>query len=201
MPVAPPPLVAHLQLIPLLSPFIRPLTACDFSNIENTARPGYRPAHLAVLLPFESYQLHGYSHLASIHCRSVQANLGTLRFHPASATPSHATPRQTVPTMVSATPPPLLASARLATQAPTVPSQQACATPLQQPLIAVQLAATRQRSAAAQALSTAMAHAALLVRVMLQGSLVMPRSMLAFASPLLFTAQFKISPRLALDAR
>ena len=76
--------------------------------------------------------------------------------------------------MVSAMPPPLLASASLATQVPTAPSPQACATPLQQPLTAVQLAATLHRSAAAQALSTAMAHAAPLVSVMLQGLLIMP---------------------------
>ncbi len=76
--------------------------------------------------------------------------------------------------MVSAMPPPLLASASLATQVLTVPSPQACATPLQQPLTAVQLAATLHRSAAAQALSTAMAHAAALVSVVLQGLLVMP---------------------------
>lgn len=92
-------------------------------------------------------------------CRSAQASLGTLLCPHACVTPLHATPRQIAPTMAFATPPLLLASASLATPDPTVPSPQACATLLPQPPTPLRLA-TQQTSAAALALSTAMAHAA-----------------------------------------
>lgn len=97
-------------------------------------------------------------------CRSVQASLASLHYLPACATHSPATPQQTAPTTVPATPPPLLASASQVTQAQIAPSLQACVTALRPSPTAAPLAATPQTSAAALASSTAMAHAVALVR-------------------------------------
>ena len=93
-----------------------------------------------------------------LQCRSAQASWATHPWHLVCVTPSPATPQQTAPTMVLATPPPLLANVSLGSLASTALSPLAYAVPTPPPT-ALQLAATPPRSAAALALLTAMAHA------------------------------------------